>query len=156
MTDTPPRPVTAAPDLSSALDVLRANGLRCSAARRVVLGALYAADGPLSAEQIAMGVGGAVPESNVASVYRNLETLARVGIVRHVHLGHSPGLYAVASAGEQEYLTCERCGDFRAVAPAELDAARAEIQARFGLLADFSHFPIVGLCASCTRAVQTG
>jgi Fur family ferric uptake transcriptional regulator len=152
MTDTPTRPVTTAPDLDSALALLRAHGLRCSAARRVVLGALYAADGPLSAEQIAMGVGGRVPESNVASVYRNLETLAEIGIVRHVHLGHSPSLYAIATDGEQEYLTCGRCGDFRAVAPCELDHARAEICARFGFLADFSHFPIVGLCASCARA----
>ena len=156
MTCTPTRPVTAAPNLDSALALLRANGLRCSAARRVVLGALYAADGPLSAEQIAMGVGGRVPESNVASVYRNLETLAEIGIVRHVHLGHSPSLYAIAAEGEQEYITCERCGDFKAVVPVELDRARDEIRERFGLLADFSHFPIVGLCASCARATGAG
>jgi Fe2+ or Zn2+ uptake regulation protein len=152
MTETPSQPVTAAPDLRSALAILRARGLRCTAARRVVLGALYVADGPLSAEQIAMGVGGRVPASDVASVYRNLETLARVGIVRHVHLGHSPSLYAIASSGEQEYLTCERCGDFTAVAPSELDEARETIRARFGVLASFSHFPIVGLCAECVSA----
>jgi Fur family ferric uptake transcriptional regulator len=154
MTETPSQPVTAAPDLSSALAILRTRGLRCTAARRVVLGALFAADGPLSAEQLAMGVGGRVPASDVASVYRNLETLARIGIVRHVHLGHSPSLYAVASAGEQEYLTCERCGDFTAVAPEELEEARDAIRARFGLVANFSHFPIVGLCAECVSAAE--
>jgi Fur family transcriptional regulator, ferric uptake regulator len=149
MTETPSLPVTAAPDLSAALAILRTHGLRCTAARRVVLGALYAADGPLSAEQIAMGVGGRVPTSDVASVYRNLETLAQIGIVRHVHLGHSPSLYAVASAGEQEYLTCERCGEYTSVAPGELNETRETIRTRFGLLASFAHFPIVGLCAQC-------
>jgi Fur family ferric uptake transcriptional regulator len=152
MTYTPAAPVTAAPDLKSALDTIKHRGLRLSAARRVVLSALYAADGPLSAEQIAAGVGGRVPVSDVASVYRNLETLERLGIVRHVHLGHSPGLYAIASVGEQEYLTCERCADFAAVLPPELDAVRDAIRERFGYVATFSHFPIVGLCAACARA----
>jgi Fur family ferric uptake transcriptional regulator len=152
MTYTPAAPVTAAPDLKSALETLRDHGLRLSTARRVVLSALYAADGPLSAEQIAAGVGGRVPESDVASVYRNLETLERLGIVRHVHLGHSPGLYAIASAGEQEYLTCERCADFAAVPTPELDEVRANIRARFGYVATFSHFPIVGLCEACALA----
>lgn len=116
-----------------------------------MIAALYAADGPLSAEQIAGGVGGRVPASDVASVYRNLETLERLGIVRHVHLGHSPALYAIALNGDQEYLACDRCGDFAAVAPSELDGVRDAIRHRFGYVASFSHFPIVGLCASCAE-----
>jgi Fur family ferric uptake transcriptional regulator len=152
MTQTPFEPATAAPDLRSAMATMQAHGLRLSTARRVVLSALYAADGPLSAEQIADGVGGRVPKSDVASVYRNLETLARLGIVRHVHLGHSPSLYAIACAGEQEYLTCERCADFAAVSPVELDEVRETIREQFGYRASFSHFPIVGLCAACAEA----
>jgi Fur family ferric uptake transcriptional regulator len=155
MTQTPFEPAIAAPDLNSALATLRAQGLRLSTARRVVLCALYAADGPLSAEQIAAGVGGRVPESDLASVYRNLETLTRLGIVRHVHLGHSPSLYAIASAGDKEYLTCERCADFAAVPPADLDAVREAIREEFGYVASFSHFPIVGLCAACAQASRS-
>jgi len=47
--------------------------------------------------------------------YRNLETLEEVGLVRHVHLGHGPGLYALA-APEHEYLVCESCHAVRTVA----------------------------------------
>ena len=132
---------------------MRRYGLRLSAARRVVLAALFAADGPLSAEQIASGVGGRVPRSDVASVYRNLETLERLGIVRHVHLGHSPALYAVAVQGEREYLTCERCGEFLTVTPERLDDVRRLIRSRFGYRASFAHFPIVGLCGNCSTVV---
>src|ERR1035441_8535847 len=92
MSQPPSEPATAAPNLDAALAAVRRYGLRLSAARRVVLAALYAADGPLSAEQIAAGVGGRVPTSDVASVYRNLETLEPLGIVRPVHLGHRPAL----------------------------------------------------------------
>jgi Fur family transcriptional regulator, ferric uptake regulator len=139
--------------LSDAIELMRARGLRASAARRLVLEALLVADGPMSAEQIAQGIGGRVPASDIGSVYRNLQALEDIGIVRHVHLGHGPGLHALAVAGEQEYLTCERCGDYHTVAPQELDAVRELIERQFGYHASFAHFPIVGLCASCTRAV---
>ena len=92
-----------------------------------------------------------MPSSDIASVYRNLQAFDDIGLVRHVHLGHGPGLYALAVAGEREYLTCERCADYRAVAPEELDAVRELVERHFGYRASFTHFPIVGLCPSCAR-----
>jgi Fur family transcriptional regulator, ferric uptake regulator len=151
------RAETGAPavaDLSSAMALMRARGLRVSAARRLVLEALLAADGPMSAEQIAEGIGGRVPSSDIGSVYRNLQALEDIGVVRHVHLGHGPGLHALAVTGEREYLTCERCADYRAVPSQELDAVRDLIQRQFGYRASFIHFPIVGLCAGCAAAVS--
>lgn len=135
--------------------LMRKRGLRVTAARRLVLEALMAADGPMSAEQISEGIGGRVPSSDIASVYRNLQAFHDIGIVRHVHLGHGPGLHALAVSGEREYLTCERCADFLAVAPQELDAARELIERRFGYRASFTHFPIVGLCPGCAAEVNS-
>jgi Fur family ferric uptake transcriptional regulator len=130
------------------MEILRERGLRASSARRLVLQALFAVDEPVSAEQIAGGLEGRVPQSDLASVYRNLETLEGLGMVRHLHLGHGPGLYALA--GEQrEYLVCERCHRLQAVDPAALDGVRKSIQTEFGIRPRFTHFPIVGLCADC-------
>lgn len=137
------------PALAGALTAVRASGLRLSAARRLVLHALAAADGPMSAEQLAAGVGGRVPPSDLASVYRNLDTLEHAGIVRHVHLGHGPGLWALSAVDGSEYLTCERCGNYQVVAARELDAVRASIWRTFGYAVSFDHFPLVGLCAHC-------
>jgi Fur family transcriptional regulator, ferric uptake regulator len=141
-------------DLGSAIALMRERGLRVSAARRLVLEALLAADGPMSAEQIAEGIGGRVPSSDIASVYRNLQAFQDIGLVRHVHLGHGPGLHVLAVAGEREYLTCERCADYRPVALHELHAVRELIEREFGYRASFTHFPIVGLCPSCAAAVD--
>jgi Fur family ferric uptake transcriptional regulator len=131
-----------APDLESAAAVLRAEGLRLSTARRLVLEALYASDEPQRADQIA-------GDLDLASVYRNLETLEQIGLVRHFHLGHGPGLYARASAGRREYLLCESCGAVVAVDPERLDAVRRLIRREFGYEARFAHFPIAGLCPEC-------
>jgi len=147
-------PASAPQKLSYALAVMRERGMRATAARRLVLEALLAADGPMSAEQIAEGIGGRVPCSDIGSVYRNLQALQEVGLVRHVHLGHGPGLHALALLGEREYLTCERCADYRAVLPEELQAVRELIERQFGYLASFTHFPIVGLCSGCAAEAR--
>ena len=136
--------------LDEAVAALRARGLRLSAARRLVLEALYATDVPLGAEQIAEGVG-RLPASDLASVYRNLETLEHLGLVQHVHLGHGAGRY-VRTGREREYLVCERCGANRAVAPALLDGVRVAVAEATGFSARFSHFPIVGVCSECAAA----
>jgi Fur family ferric uptake transcriptional regulator len=147
-------PMLTRRDLSSAMALMRSRGLRVSAARRLVLEALLAADGPMSAEQIAEGIGGRVPSSDIGSVYRNLQALEDIKLVRHVHLGHGPGLHALAVAGEEEYLTCERCADYRVLPAKELDAVRGLIEHQFGYRASFIHFPIVGLCSSCAAEVS--
>lgn len=142
-------PVAEAPDLEAAVAVVRSHGLRASAARRLVLQALYLDDEPLTVERIAGGVGGRLPGSDPGSVYRNLETLEAIGLVRHVHLGHGPALYVRADAGAREYLQCEACGTVRAVEPAELEGVRELIRERLGHHARFTHFPIGGLCGDC-------
>ncbi len=143
-------------ELGAAISLMREHGLRVSAARRLVVEALLAADGPMSAEQIAEGIGGRVPCSDIASVYRNLQAFDDIGLVRHVHLGHGPGLHVLAMAGEREYLTCERCGEYLAVTSDELDDVRELVHRRFGYRANFAHFPIVGLCGGCAEAVHCG
>ena len=140
------------PTVPAAVAALRAHGLRISAARRLVLEALSAAGGPVSVEELAGGLGGRLPASDVASTYRNLETLEALGIVRHVHLGHGPGRYALTGGAEPEYLACERCGDFVITDPRGLEPVRRLVREAFGFEARFSHFPIVGLCPSCAEA----
>jgi Fur family ferric uptake transcriptional regulator len=144
----------AASDIGEAAVQLRRRGLRFSSARRLVLEALFAADGPVSAERIAGGLDGQLPPSDLTSVYRNLEAFEELGLVRHVHLGHGPGLYLLVGRGEYEYLVCERCDRIRAVEFQELQPVRAAIREAFGYEARFSHFPIVGLCPDCARSEE--
>jgi Fur family ferric uptake transcriptional regulator len=143
---TPPLPFD---NPATVLNALRGHGLRVSAARRLVVDALFEAEEPVSAEEIASGLEGRGTPVDLGSVYRNLDTLEGIGAVRHVHAGHAPGRYALAGRGEREYLACDRCGDLIEADPRALDGVRAEIRARFGLEARFAHFPIVGTCNAC-------
>jgi Fur family transcriptional regulator, ferric uptake regulator len=123
------------------LNTVRSHGLRVSSARRCVLEALLAADRPLTAEEIA-------GDGDLASVYRNLETLEAIGVVRHVHLGHGPGRYALA-ARSGGWATCEACGCSTPLEPAALHEIRRVVLETAGFDAGFGHFPIVGRCRNC-------
>jgi Fur family ferric uptake transcriptional regulator len=138
--------------IAAATNALRTRGLRVSAARRLVLEALFAADRPVSADDIAGGLDGRLPPSDLASVYRNLDVLEHAGLAHHVHLGHGPGLYAW---GTREYALCESCGDLRTFAPGELDSVRAAAERVCGYVARFSHFPLVGRCVRCCENPST-
>jgi Fur family ferric uptake transcriptional regulator len=142
--DTAPHVFT---DMNEAIRYLRESGLRLSTARRLVLREMFAAEGPVSAAHLSRAL--SVDES---SVYRNLELLEEHGVVRHLHLGHSPGLYALASEHELEYLYCERCAKVGSVSPARLDPIREQIRGEFGYTPRFTHFAMVGLCSDCVSA----
>jgi Fur family ferric uptake transcriptional regulator len=135
--------------LDEAVAALRAGGLRVSAARRLVLEALFVANRPVSVEEIAAGLGGQVPPSDAASTYRNLETLEELGLVRHMHVGHGPGRYVVERGNGCGYLACEGCGEFVTLGAARLDPVRGLLRDAFGYETSFAHFPLVGLCARC-------
>lgn len=147
MTDPVQSPPLRFEAIEEVFAALRTEGHRVTIPCRLVVEALFAAAGPLSAQQIARDAG--MPESDPSSVYRNLERLESLGVARHVHLGHGPSLYMLVGSGEKEYLLCEHCGKARSVEPAELDAVRGQLEKQFGYRASFSHFPIVGLCSEC-------
>ena len=156
MTVSPERTPIVVADLAEAIDAVRRSGLRLTLARRLVLEALLAASGPISAEDIADGLGGTMTQSDLASVYRNLDTLGSLGLVRHFHAGHGPGRYVLESRADREYLACEACGTVEAVDPAALDTVRDAVRKLAGFEARFSHFPIVGLCPRCARQRDAG
>ena len=141
----PPLPTA---DAESATEAMRGRGMRITAARRLVVEALHEAGRPVTAEELASGMYGRFPRTDLASVYRNLETLEDAGIVQHMHLGHGPGLYAPTGSA-QEYVACERCGRSEPVAAVALDGLRAAVRAAVGYEASFTHFPLMGLCPSC-------
>ena len=126
------------------LNTVRAHGMRVSTARRSVLAALLEAGEPLTAEELA-------GDADLASTYRNLDTLESIGIVRHVHLGHGPGRYEL-SGRSHGWATCERCGRSTQIPSPALQAIRLAAREAAGFEPTFTHFPLVGLCRDCRAA----
>jgi Fur family transcriptional regulator, ferric uptake regulator len=133
------------PTPAAALGTLRARGLRISTTRREVVDALFAAEGPVTAEELARST-----RADVGSVYRNLEALETAGIARHVHVGHAAGRYILSGRHAGGYAACERCG--KHVPLGDVDSLRAAVHELCGFACDFAHFPLVGSCPDCEAA----
>jgi Fe2+ or Zn2+ uptake regulation protein len=119
---------TLAPaSVPAAITTLRVRGLRVSAARRLVLEALFAADEPVTAETIAAGLDGRLPSSDLASVYR----------------------YALAGRHQGGYVACEGCGAHRPLDRATVAHLTALLREACGYEPQLVHFPIVGRCPEC-------
>jgi Fur family ferric uptake transcriptional regulator len=131
------------PTPTAALGTLRARGLRISAARRQVIDALFAAEGPVSAEALARST-----KADLASVYRNLDALEQAGIAHHVHVGHAAGRWVLSGREDGGYAACERCGRHETF---DVAALRRHVEELTGFVCDFTHFPLVGVCAECDR-----
>lgn len=124
--------------------LLRSNGLRLSSSRRIVLEGLLQAEGPISADFLASDRGCDLP-----TAYRNLDLFERLGMVRHVHIGHGPGLYALVGDEDPTYLVCEGCGRVDRLPLGDVESVRKRIAGSTGFEAHFTHFPILGLCSGC-------
>ena len=137
--------------MPAAITTLRVRGLRVSSARRLVLEALFAASGPVSAERLASGLDGRLPGSDLAALYRNLDTLAEAGIVEHLHVPHGPGLYVLTGRADG-WAACESCGTATALDRGATARLREAVRGATGFEAGLAHFPIVGVCPECTEA----
>jgi Fe2+ or Zn2+ uptake regulation protein len=141
--------------LERILDLLRADGGRVTTARRALVQVLLDARDHMTADDLAAILQTRRPEVNRSTVYRTLDTLERLGVVVHTHLGHGGGVYHLADERHQ-HLVCEDCGAVVEV-PEKLFAPLARtVRSRYGFTIEPGHFALVGRCAGCGPAPVSG
>lgn len=139
---------TTGPDLS---EQLHARGLRMTAQRERVLAAVREL-GHATPEQIFEIIDGV----DLATVYRTLELLEHIGMVRHTHLNHGAPAYRPAE-DDHVHVICHDCGEV-IDAPAELaDTLERRLREERGFQLDRAHLTLFGRCSRCaeTRSTQS-
>jgi len=135
------------------IDVLRHRGERITTARRALLSALDQAPDHCSADELAAEVGRLYPEIHRATIYRTLDTLTRLQVIEHTHLGHGPAVYHLADQVHQ-HLVCEGCGAVTEVPPSALEAMERSLKRDYGFTMKSRHFAVVGLCRQCDEHAE--
>jgi Fur family ferric uptake transcriptional regulator len=122
---------------------LRERGLRMTPQRERVMAAVTTLE-HATPDQVAE----AVPEVDLTTVYRTLETLEQIGLLAHTHLGHGAASYRLAD-DDHIHVVCHHCASV-VDAPAGLAERLAEqLKEERGFLLDKSHFTVFGTCANC-------
>ena len=147
----PPIPVVD-PVWSGVRDRLRARGLRWTPQRRTLIEVLAAADGHVTASELVERCRAIDPATTPSTVYRTLDVLEDLGIVRHHHGPEGREEFHVLPGSEHGHLHCRTCGRSWEVGPAEVAPRLDALRARRGFEADISHLALVGRCADCRAA----
>jgi Fur family ferric uptake transcriptional regulator len=109
--------------------------------------------GHATPEQICTQVQRAAPAVNITTIYRTLDLMERIGLVRHTHLGHGAPTYS-----EQEHqhvhLVCHSCGTVQETATDLMDGLADRLRTESGFDLDASHVALSGLCRTCRDASQ--
>jgi Fe2+ or Zn2+ uptake regulation protein len=135
-------------------ELLRKRGYRLTPQRYLILSVLYEADGHLSIEQIAQRVQQQNPFVSLSTVYRTLELLKELGLVRENRLPGEPPHYECVRGQDHHHLICLGCRDLIHLDENLLGNLHEELQQRYsfhGLMLDLI---ASGYCDRCWQQRQ--
>lgn len=129
---------------------LQAAGYRLTPQRTMIAEALHHLDGHVTAEEVLARVQRQHPYMDLSTVYRTLELLTRLDLVRSFTSGGGPTRYELA-AEPHHHLVCLHCGLERPVGAEALQSLVRHLADRHAFEATFDHLAIPGRCADCRR-----
>lgn len=129
---------------------LREKGYRLTPQRQLVLEAVGAL-GHATPDEIAASVRETASGVNISTVYRTLELLEELGLVRHAHLGHGAPTYSLATDADHVHLVCRACEGVTEASLALVAPAVEALREAHGFAVDVGHFAVFGTCRACTE-----
>jgi Fur family ferric uptake transcriptional regulator len=132
---------------------LRARGYRLTPQRQLVLEAVGSI-GHATPEAIASEVRRTASGVNISTVYRTLELLEELGLVRHSHLGHGAPTYSLAAQDDHVHLVCRDCDGVQEVSAEVVGGVVATLAAQEGFVVDVGHSTLFGRCRNCHKGVS--
>lgn len=128
-------------------ETIRQAGMRVTPQREALLATVWA-QRHATPESIAAALAGS-GAPNVSTVYRGLEALERIGLIRHAHLGSGSPTYHLAQDSTHLHLQCNSCGSVMSLPMSVADSFTAAVAEATGFAADLTHAAVYGTCADC-------
>ena len=133
-------------------NALRQNGHRLTRARRAILEALVESGGHISADELVDLVHDAAPGVGRMTVYRTLDLLHELSLIRPVYQGTGAAHYILMEDGHHHHLVCTGCQqvvEFDDCAAQEIGRALGN---RFNFQIEGHLLEFYGLCPECRGA----
>ncbi len=144
----------ARPDWASVRDRLHARGLRWTPQRRTLIEVLARTAGHVTGSELVERCREIDPATIPSTVYRTLDVLEDLGLVRHGHGADGREEFHVLPEGEHGHIYCAGCGRSWEIGPHEAAAMVASIEASRRFSVDLSHVTIVGYCVDCRQTAE--
>ncbi len=128
---------------------LHARGLRWTPQRRVLIEVVSGSDGHVTGAELVERCRLLDPATTPSTVYRTLDVLEELGIVRHAHGAGGGEEFHVLPETDHGHLHCLGCGETWEIGEAEAAALVGALRAERGFSVELSHLSIAGLCRGC-------
>jgi Fur family ferric uptake transcriptional regulator len=133
-------------------DELRRRGLRWTPQRRTVIEVLAGTDGHLTGADLVERCRARDASTIPSTVYRTLDVLEELGLVRHGHDPNGREEFHVLPAAEHGHLHCQECGATWELGRERAAAVSAALRGADGFEVEIGHVTLVGRCAACASA----
>jgi Fur family ferric uptake transcriptional regulator len=128
--------------------VIRDSGHRLTVQRELVLTAVDSL-GHATPDEVLAKVREQARGVNVSTVYRTLDLLESLGLVRHTHLSDRAPTYHSTATPEHVHLVCRACGAVLEATVDQMEPLRRALEEHHGFTADLGHLTVFGACAGC-------
>ena len=129
-------------------DRLHRLGLRLTPQRQLVLRAVERL-GHATPDEILADVQQHASAVNISTVYRALEVLEELGLVRHAHLSDRAPTYHSVTDHEHFHLVCRNCRKVISVDPDVVAPLAARLREQHAFVLDVGHLAVFGHCVDC-------
>ena len=127
---------------------LRGSGYRLTPQRELILDAVDRL-GHATPDEVLAEVRKQSTAVNVSTVYRTLEVLEELGLVRHAHLSDRAPTYHSVRDHEHFHLVCRNCHRVISVDPDVLQPLVTRLRAEHAFEPDVGHLTVHGTCKVC-------
>lgn len=131
---------------------LRANGLRWTSQRRVLLELLAEIEGHVTGAELVERSRAIDPTTTPSTVYRTLGVLEGLGLVSHSHGLEGRQEFHVNPGADHGHLVCSGCGGSWELGAEEVRALVDGLRADRSFAVAVEHLSIEGRCAECRAA----
>lgn len=131
---------------------LRDRGLRWTTQRRTVIEVLAEADGHITGAELVERCRSRDPATIPSTVYRTLNVLEELGMVRHGHAADGREEFHVLPEQEHGHLHCSACNATWEIGERQAAAIARAFRAADGFEIEIGHVTLVGRCRTCAKA----
>jgi Fur family ferric uptake transcriptional regulator len=124
---------------------LREKGYRLTPQRELILQAVERL-GHATPDEVLAEVRTHSTAVNASTVYRTLEVLEELGLIRHAHISDRAPTYHSTSEHEHFHLVCRNCHQVISVDPDVLTPVAERLEADHGFTIDVGHLTVFGIC----------
>jgi Fur family transcriptional regulator, ferric uptake regulator len=127
---------------------LREKGYRLTPQRELILEAVERL-GHATPDEVLAEVRTHSTAVNASTVYRTLEVLEELGLIRHAHLSDRAPTYHSTSEHEHFHLVCRNCHKVVSVDPDVVAPLAERLREQHGFVLDVGHLAVFGHCVEC-------